>query len=168
MKRFVLPFALLLLLTFGILLAACGRQESASYFTLTADRTTCAPGDEVTLTVTLNDMENVACFDLKVKYDPNQLTLKHAEDGSFGDFLIMSNPRTDYVDYYGMSATTYDFTSETIGVLVFTVNEGASGEITVQAESSMFDIGTDDSGDELTDLAKEINIESSVSLSVTG
>lgn len=167
MKRFVFILALLLLLTSSILLAGCGKH-SASYFTLTADPATCAPGDEVTVTVTLNDMENVACFDLKVKYDPDQLTLKQAEDGSAGDFMIMSNPREDYVYYYGMSATTYDFTSETIAVLVFTVNEGASGKIKVQAESPMFDVGTDDSGDELKDLAEEQTIVSSVTLRVAG
>ena len=147
--------------------AACAKSQK-EFFDLTAEKSDYAPGEELAVTVTLNNVENVALFDLKVSFDPDVLTLTEAVEGDVDDFILMTNPKEGYVLVNGFCATTHDFTDETVAVLYFTVNEGASGRIDLRSVATAFQIGTDDSGDETEELVGQKDISASLKLKAAG
>ena len=167
MKKRVFVSAFAVLLAFVLLLSGCAKPK-AKYFVISAEKKSYAPGEELAVAVSLNNVENVAMFDLTVNYDPEVLTLDEAEDGNAGDFILLVNPENGQVLVKGFCATTYDFTSETVAMLYFTVNEGASGSTELQSTATMFAIGTDDRGDETVDLTEKNNITASLKLDIAG
>ena len=167
MKKNVFVSALALLLAAACLLSSCAKT-APKYFTMTAAKDAYAPGEEIEVNVTLNNVENVALFDLKISFDADVLTLTDAVQGSVSDFILMTNPKENYVLINGFCATTCDFTSETVATLYFTVNEGASGKIKLLSTATSFQIGTDDRGDETQELTDKKNITSSLTLNVAG
>ncbi len=166
MKRNVFTVAALLLAVV-ILFASCG-QSKEPHFRLSADKTEYAPGDQVTVTVSLNDLKRVAWFDCAVSYDPSQLTLVYSEGGDPKDFILETRDEAGQTVISGFSATTYNFTSETVATLVFTVNEGVSGVVKLHAAPTAIEIGKDDNGDETEDITSRKDLACSMEFTVAG
>ena len=172
MKRTVLSSVLAAVLAAILLLSGCsaGKQEdvNAAGFHLTVPQTTYAPGDEVAVTLMLSDYENVACFDVKLTFDGDLLTSSHADECALEDFETLSNLKDGVVVVKGYTVTTLDFTADPVVTLYFTVNQGASGKASLNAKSTLFMIGTDDSGDEVNDIAKDTDLSCSLRFDVKG
>jgi hypothetical protein len=167
MKRNVFVSVVSLLIAAALLFTACG-QSKAAHFQLSADKTEYAPGDEVTVTVTLSDLERVAWFDLAVTYDLSELTLVSSKGGNQEDFVLETIDKEGKTVISGFSATTYSFTSETIATLVFRVNEGVTGAVTIHAAPTAIEIGKDDRGDETEDISSRKDLASSLTFTVVG
>ena len=165
MKRNVFVPVISLFLAVALLFTACGKS---GHFRLSADKTEYAPGEEVTVTVALNDLARVAWFDLAVSYNPSQLTLVSSEGGNLKDFVLETINKEGQILVSGFSATTYSFTSDTVATLVFTVNEGASGKVKIHAAPTAIEIGTDDRGDETKDITSRKDLASSLEFTVVG
>ena len=167
MKRTAFVSVASLLLAVVLLFSACG-QSKEPHFRLSADKTEYTPGDEVTVTVTLNDLKRVAWFDLAVSYDPSQLTLVASEGGSSDAFVLETIDKEGQTVVSGFSATTYSFTSETVATLVFTVNDGVSGAVKLNAAPTALEIGKDDNGDETEDITSRKDLACALEFTVAG
>ena len=137
-------------------------EDPANYeqlISLTADRTSAAPGESVTVTLHVQGYKNVACFDVRM-ITPDNAALTEYREKDVGELITTLTETGNDVIFSGIVATTTNIANSDMAAFTYVVSENAkSGDtVTVKAESSQFLIGTDESGDKTQDLTDTIEI----------
>lgn len=144
-----------------------GKNGRYPYITLEAEKDNVSVGDTVNVMLKLNNAENVACFDINIKFDTSVLTLSEYDEANISGFIFETSVIDGGLLFSGFTARTADFDGEDVITLTFNVNSGASADSTViSASASDFMIGTDKSGDVIADLTavQELSGECAIAL----
>ena len=129
-------------------------------FTLTADKTSVAPGDTVTVTLRADNCKNIACFDLLITAS-EALTYVSGKEQNAGDFITTVSELADGVQFSAIVATTSSIDSLDMLTLTYTVSPDAvpGDTLSVQGEFTQYLVGTDESGDYVADATSLISVE---------
>ena len=129
-------------------------------FTLTADKTTVAPGDTVTVTFHAENCKNVACFDVLFTAS-EALTDAAGKEKDPGEFITTVNYPSGAVQFSAIVATTSTIEAQDLLTLTYTVSPDAvpGDKLTVQGEFTQYLVGTDESGDQVADAGSLVSVE---------
>jgi len=124
-RRLRKPLAMLLVLMLA--LSLCGTAFAAGTPTFTTSDVSGTPGDEVTVTVKAENNPGISSFKLNIAYDKAALTFKSIALASAyaGGTPVVNDDPDDLV--LGMVTITGDIKEETLGTIVFTINDDAPG-----------------------------------------
>lgn len=133
--------------------------DGTESFTLSADKTTAAPGETVTLTLHAENCKNVACFDIRFSASEG-LTDVSAKEKESGEFITTVSEIKGGVQYSAIVATTSNIDSLDMLTISYKVAaDAAPGDVlTVSAEFSQYLVGTDESGDNVADATGLIEV----------
>ena len=142
MNKRILSILLCLMLVVSLLVLAVpvNAAPKSATLTLTADKTEAKPGDTVKFTVTLGPIEYLGSteFDIAV---PNGMTFVSSETTE-GLATIMDVGGAQFSGkHFSLAAFANAYTSEKdqeLGVITCTIDEGATGKLTLSANVSYF------------------------------
>ena len=126
-----------MMLVFALLLTMVVPAQAAETLnvTLSADKETVAPGETVTLTLSLNQtVTNMFCFEYWVYFNADLLELTGTTGGEATSFTDFGNVKTDkngtYIQILALNTEgdPWVMNAGTIATLTFTAKEGASGD----------------------------------------
>ena len=132
-------------------------------------------GDTFSVSVTLQDAQNVAAFDFELHYDEKVLTVEKTEGYDNPNVIMLENAGQEKAKevkgtilFSGITATTVDMSGDKLFTVTFSVNKGASaGPSDVKLVCTQFLVGTDETGDETADLISVKNLDSTFTVTVS-
>lgn len=163
MKKHTILTLFALLAAFSLLFSACGgnkapQEEGADHIVMKrTDDAPLAADAEFEVEVYLNNIENVASFNLDLRFDPQALELVSYRDASVDEMEFITSEGEDILKIAGYTMYTHTFGEELVCTAVFRVLN-ADGETQLSLTPRSISVGTDAAGTDVTELRDQFDV----------
>ncbi len=136
--------------------------STGACFILSTTKTKYAPGEDVTVTISVANAPMTADFDLYLTWDEGALTYKSSSNATLGDMQMISSNDATTFRLMGIVSTCMDLDNNELCDVVFTIPEDAkSGSvIEITPRVNEMEKALDSNGNEVKSIKKKVSASS--------
>ncbi len=144
-----------------------GDTKSLPHLSVIADKTSVSAGDEITLTYTLYDADNMASLEFDTDFDSGVFSVQKKSEKSFDEYYSYTNEAPGSVLYAGFTSQTIDLNDAVVFTVVLKADDkAAAGDYDINCKVTQFMVGTDETGNEIANVAAVKDLSSVLKITV--